>query len=340
VILDIPDLRIFPDPYIDIDEDRAKGLQVAARFNELTFSELVDFYYSITSVVPPRDARQYKRGLMAGAARTEASLALWENSVNGKSDFRSGNVLEVGCGTGPLIVSAASQYAKIVGVDIAFRWLVVAKKRLAEANLDVPLICACAEALPFRTGVFDRVIADSVLEHLSDQSEGLAEISRVMCPGGYLFVSSPNKFSLGPDPQVGIWGGGFLPMSWIAAYVRRNGGIPPKRHLLSAQALCKLIKETGFRSPRIALPPVPTGQRSHFGKGLRLLIDLYHLALRFPVSRQLLYWVGPLLHAVAEKPKRSLEREYTPTTGVLKGALENAGAFSDKHEDRENRHAF
>jgi SAM-dependent methyltransferase len=305
IIYDIPDLRIFGDPYIDLEADRAKGLRVAARFNELSFSELVDFYYSVTSVVPPKDARQYKRGLMAGIARTEAALDSWEGAVGTNGRPAAVSLLDVGCGTAPLLVAATSRYQKAVGVDIAFRWLVVAKKRLAEAKLEIPLICACAEALPFPDGVFDRVVADSVLEHLTDQQRGLAECHRTLRRGGYLFVATPNKFSLGPDPHAGLWGGSLLPSSWIAAYVRRSGGIPPKRYLLSAPALNKLIKNAGFCVPRIELPAVPAGQRSHFGKGMRLLIDLYHLARRLPVSRSLLYMIGPLLHAVAEKPSKA-----------------------------------
>ena len=302
IVLGIPDLRIFPDPYIDADADRAKGKQVAARFDELNFSELVDFYYSITSVVPAKDARQYKRGLMSGVARTEAALTSWENAIKVNGRNHSGRVLEVGCGTAPLLVSAKSRYQNIVGVDIAFRWLVVAKKRLAEAKLDVPLICACAEALPFPNAAFDRVIADSVLEHLGDQHKGLSEIYRVMGPGGYLFVATPNKYSLGPDPHAGIWAGGYLPERWVAAYVRRRGGIPPKRNLLSPRLLSRAIREAGFHPPRIELPAVPAGQRSHFGKGMQALIDMYLLAKRLPVSRQILRGIGPLLHCVAAKP--------------------------------------
>jgi SAM-dependent methyltransferase len=304
-VLGIPDLRIFPDPYIDVDADRAKGIQVAARFEDLSFPELLDFYYSITPVVPPKDARQYKRGLLAGVARTEAALASWENAIKSNGRFGSGKVLEVGCGTAPLLVSASCRYQQIVGIDIAFRWLVVAKKRLAEAKLDVPLICACTEALPFKAGVFDRIIADSVIEHLRDQSMGISEMHRVMRPGGYLFVSTPSKFSLGPDPHAGIWAGGFFPESWIAAYVRRKGGIPPKRHLLSGQGLHKLIKQAGFYSPRIESPVVPAGQRDHFGKAMRALIDLYHVARKLPVTRPLLHTIGPLLHAVAVKPNKA-----------------------------------
>ncbi|MGH2396602.1 MAG: hypothetical protein ACRDFW_06350, partial [bacterium] len=71
ILLGIPDLRVFPDPYIQAEPDRAKGLQVAARLVDLSFAELIDFYYSITPAVPPHHARQYTRGLMAGVGRAE-----------------------------------------------------------------------------------------------------------------------------------------------------------------------------------------------------------------------------------------------------------------------------
>src|SRR5262245_32531802 len=191
VILGIPDFRVFPDPYISMEADRAKGQRVAERFNDLDFPGLVDFYYSITDVVPPSQAQRFTRGLMSAPTRAEAALDAWE--AHGEGARESGRLLEIGCGTGPLLVAAAKRFDSVAGIDIAFRWLVVGKKRLAEAGLaDVPLICACAEALPFRAANFDRVVADSVLEHVADQEAVLKEAYRVMRPGGRLLLATPN----------------------------------------------------------------------------------------------------------------------------------------------------
>ncbi|HEX4899606.1 MAG TPA: methyltransferase domain-containing protein [Pyrinomonadaceae bacterium] len=299
VIFEIPDLRVFPDPYIDSEADRAKGLQVASRFEQSDFAALVDYYYSITSAVPVADAKRYTAGLLAGVARAEGSLISWEKSTTGNT--RAASLLEIGCGTAPFMVAAASSFKRVVGVDIAFRWLVVAKRRLADAGLDLPLICACAEALPFPDEIFDRVVADSTLEHVTDQPLALHECHRVMAAPGYLFVSTPNRFSIGPDPQVGLWSGSLLPERWLAAYVRRQGGIPPKRHLLSARKLSAMIRQAGFAPPRVMLPDIGKKQRSNFGSGAQLLIDLYQTAKQMPLSRQALELVGPLLHAVAAK---------------------------------------
>ena len=308
VVLGIPDLRTFSDPYVEVERDRKKGLQVSTRFDDLDFSQLVDFYYGMTPKVPRVHAQQYKKGLMAGVARSEAAMAAWEKAAdcNGQPGSSvSNSLLEIGCGTAPLLVGTAQKFSKVIGIDIAFRWLVVAKKRLQEANSDVPLICACAEALPFPNGSFDRIVAESVIEHVSDQERVLMECHRVMRPDGYFFVSTPNRYNLGPDPHTGIWAGSLLPKRWSAAYVCWKGGIPPKRMLFSARSLRQSIRAAGFSLPRIMLPTVPTAQRRHYGKGLQLLIDLYQVARRLPLSRQLLLIIGPLLQAVARKQGNS-----------------------------------
>jgi ubiquinone/menaquinone biosynthesis C-methylase UbiE/uncharacterized protein YbaR (Trm112 family) len=300
VVIGIPDLRVHSDPYIDMEGDRAKGVELAKKSVGLNFAEAVDLYYSLASKVPPNQARLFKRGLMAARYRAEESLKRWEaqNSQNGEAD----RLLEIGCGTAPLLVAAAAHYKRIVGIDIAFRWLVIARKRLEEAGLDIPIICACAEALPFPDAAFDRVVCDSVLEQVRDQQGALAECCRVARPSGRLFVSTPNRFSLGPDPHTGIWAGSYLPNWLIDIYVRRQGGNPPERQLLSAKSLARFIQGAGFDQPLILLPEVPAEQRSQFGKGMRMLIDLYQIARRMPVSRAVLRRIGPLLHAVAEKP--------------------------------------
>lgn len=301
VVCNIPDLRVSPDPYIDTEADRAKGLRVAEQSGALDFEGLIDFYYSITPVVPPQHARQYKRGLLGGLPRAKAALAAWENASTGQGGVTRGKMLEVGCGTGPMIVAASATYEQVVGVDIAFRWLVVAKARLAKAGLDVPLICACAEALPFHDSSFDCVVADSVLEHLQSPARALGQARRVMGPKARMFLATPNRFSLGPDPHTGLPAGGMLPESWVAAYVKRQGGIPPKRHLLSIFTLVRLLERCGFDRHRIFLPDIAPEQRAQFSGLMQAAIGAYHVAKRVPLSRYLLYLIGPLLYAVAER---------------------------------------
>lgn len=311
VLLGIPDLRIAPDPYIGIEADRAKGMELAQRYRGLDFEQTVDLYYSMTSVVPPLQATLFKRGLLAGPARARAALESWEAAA-GVVDASGMQLLEVGCGTAPLLSVAAGRYRGVVGVDIAFRWLVVARKRLEEAGLDVPLVCACAEALPFDTERFDCVVLDSVLEHLADAGAALDECRRVTVPGAALYLTTPNRFSLGPDPHAGVWAGGWWPDRLIARYVARRGGIPPRRRLLSAPGVRRRLRQSGFAQVRLYPPRIPSDQRARFDGFKRVLIDGYGLARRLPMVRGLLLGLGPLIAGVA---RRNASRRDPPHAG-------------------------
>lgn len=304
IIAGIPDLRLYPDPYIDMEADRKKALRVAEKLEQLRFSELVDYYYSMTSVVPPQHARQYKNGLLAAVERSAASLSVWHAASGaGKAEF----LLDVGCGTAPLLAAAVPHAKRLAGVDIALRWLMLGKKRLLETGLQIPLFCACAEALPFAGEQFDRVILDSAAEHFSDQQKGLAECHRVIVPHGRLFLSTPNRYSLGPDPHMGLPAAGYLPKRLQDRYALSQGAIPPKRNLLWVKTLPRLLRNAGFTPPRLLLPRISDTQREQAGSLLKRFVDLYLAAQAFPVSRHLLFLIGPSLLAVTEKPVSAQE---------------------------------
>ena len=299
VILGIPDLRIFADPYVDMEADRAKARALADRFAELDFRGLVEYYYRTTSVVTRRQAESFTSGLIGAVPRAESALDQWEGATPSKP--AATRLLEIGCGTAPLLIAASRRYGELAGIDIALRWLMVGKKRLLEAGLAIPLVCACAEALPFAPESFDRVIADSVIENVSDQSLTMSEAYRVLRPGGRLYITTANRFSVGPDPQIGMWATGFLPRRWVEARVRRQGALPPKRRLLSAWGVTQLLSRTGFTRARLSLPVFPTGQRAQLPAHVNSLVGVYHAASRLPVTRHMLWLLGPKFSVVSQK---------------------------------------
>lgn len=323
VIAGIPDLRLWPDPYIGFEEDRAKGITLAAACRGLSFADSVALYYRLTTVVPAFQARAFTRGLQSAVPRATFSLDRWgvecatggpglALAANERAESRSGpasaRLLDVGCGTAPLLVAASGRYERVVGIDVAFRWLILARKRLEEAGVESPIMCACAEALPFGRDEFTHVVLDSTLEHLHDPPSGLREVRRVMRSGGCLFLTTPNRYSLGPDPQAGIWAGGWLPDRVIGWWVRRRGGLPPHRHLLSSRVLRALLARTGFERVQVFVSPVPDAQRAGFGRSMRHVIDGYNRVVRSSLGRALLMRVGPVLHAVARKPESPVPR--------------------------------
>jgi SAM-dependent methyltransferase len=92
-----------------------------------------------------------------------------------------GLTLEVGCGTGRNLAFYPAG-AQVVAVDPGRRSLSRARRRGAR----VPLVRASAEALPFRSGAFDTVVASLVFCSVPDPASGLAEVRRVLAPGGAL----------------------------------------------------------------------------------------------------------------------------------------------------------
>lgn len=90
-----------------------------------------------------------------------------------------GRVLDLGCGTGrnlPLLPPRS------VGVDPALDPLRRARRRAPAARL----VQARAEALPFRAAAFDTVVSGLVFCSVDDPAAGLAEVARVLGPGGTL----------------------------------------------------------------------------------------------------------------------------------------------------------
>ncbi|NIV10088.1 MAG: methyltransferase domain-containing protein [Aliifodinibius sp.] len=301
IILDIPDLRVFSDPYVDMEADRDKGIKIYAKFDDYDFEGLIDYYYRITPVVTDDQAQQFKQGLMAGEARANAFLKSFNNGMKFNNEVKRESLLEIGCGTAPLLVAASERYKRAIGIDIAFRWLIVGKKRLQETNLDIPLICACSEALPFPDSVFTDVVAESTIEHVVDQTKTFSECYRVILPGGNLLLSTPNKYSIGPDPHTGVIAGGYLPESWTASYIERQGGIPPKRNLLTVRSLQALLRQSKFVFKDLKIPNLSQEQIQHYEGAFKFLAQLYRMIIKLPLSKWIMLRIGPLILAIARK---------------------------------------
>jgi ubiquinone/menaquinone biosynthesis C-methylase UbiE len=100
------------------------------------------------------------------------------------------DVLEVGCGTG-LVLQRIRQFAKSArGVDLSPGMLQKARER----GLDV--VEASATALPFPDDNFDVACSFKVLAHVPEIGKALAEMARVVRPGGYVVAEFYNPYSL------------------------------------------------------------------------------------------------------------------------------------------------
>ena len=171
ILCGIPDFRLQPDPYIALEADRAKGLHLGEAGQSRTFAQMLDYYYSITPEDPADLAVHWTAHALAEVAIAKEYLA--ESQLTGYS------LLDIGCSTGGMVAAASNLFHITVGVDCAFRWLVIGQLRLRELGVSAQLICANAETLPFASNQFDAITAVDVIEHVCDAQAMLRESRRL-----------------------------------------------------------------------------------------------------------------------------------------------------------------
>src|SRR5437764_5443755 len=106
-------------------------------------------------------------------------------------------VLDVGCATATRLIAAKARYptAHLMGVDTDERALAIARKKIAQHQIEVEVVQAGAEHLPFPTSSFDIVMSTLVFHHLPTEikQRAMQEIYRVLTPGGRFLLADLGK---------------------------------------------------------------------------------------------------------------------------------------------------
>ena len=295
VLYGIPDLRTGQDPYLSKKDDLAAATALAARAEKMDFRSLLASYYETNDKVPPSQVALFTHGTVAAGERAESTLAAWERQdARAATRPREGaTLLDVGCGTAPLAIAAARRGWRAIGLDVGLRWLVLARKRADEAGVAIPLVCANAEVLPFRDGAATRAGGESILENARDPDQTLHELARVLGHGGRLWLTTPNKRSLGPDPHLGVMAGGWWPERWLKRHAERAGKVYPTRRLFTTGSLRRSLEAADFAQVMIELPDVADAQKASQSFVMRGAIGADQLVKRVPVAGRVLRSVAP-----------------------------------------------
>ncbi|MFJ4657311.1 class I SAM-dependent methyltransferase [Nocardia sp. NPDC088792] len=109
-------------------------------------------------------------------------------------DVAGRRILDAGCGAGPLCAALRDRGAVVTGIDASAGMLELARRRIgSDADLRVADL---ADPLPFPDNAFDDVVSSLVLHYLEDWGPTLAELRRVLVPGGRLIVSVEHPFAI------------------------------------------------------------------------------------------------------------------------------------------------
>ena len=297
----LPDLRLeYPDPSVSLEDDLERAQELADAAAGCDFPDLLRHRWRFGDR-PAALVERFVAGDLGAVSRSDEYLDAIERA-RGRGLGAGDLVLEVGCGTGALAVAAAARGARVVATDISMRWIVVAAKRIAEAGAEgITLVCSSAEHPPFPPGSFDVVVASDVIEHAERQADFVAGCARMLKPGGMLFLATPNRFSLGLEPHVRLWGVGWLPRPLAERYVRavRKSGYDHV-HLLSAPKLRRVLRGAGLR-PRIVPPEIPPATQELYRGPELALVRTYNRVRRYAPVRAALLAVGPFFHVFARK---------------------------------------
>jgi SAM-dependent methyltransferase len=175
-----------------------------------------------------------------GVARARQLFRLWRNEPEDPAPFyelmareaiedlesevgslAGQRVADLGCGPGFFTSSLRGAGAEVVPVD----------NSIDEASLqgDPPpgFVLADAGNLPFPTGDFDGVYCSNLLEHTPHAPKVLEEISRILKPGGWAYISWTNWYSPWGGHAISPWHY-FGTRLGPALYERRHGGPPYK----------------------------------------------------------------------------------------------------------------
>lgn len=165
--------------------------------------------------------------------------------------------LDAGCGTGRFSRWLAGKGCQVCGVDASPSMLAAARDAASAAGFeDNPKfqLVDTVERLPFDNETFDGILCSSVIEYVDDPRRCLADLSRLLKPGGLLLLTAPNRSSLVRRSLVGVF------------HLSRAFGRPWPRYLeiskheYSRKKVWRLLEEQHFEVFRLSafggpLPP-------------------------------------------------------------------------------------
>lgn len=235
-------------------------------------------------------------GLGKSSAKGERGITKRLAALARQTPLRGERLLDIGCGDGVYTLRLADAFERVDAIDIQQERLDMFTARLRESEHAgrITVRAMSAAALDYPDEAFDLVMAIEVVEHVQDLPGALAEVHRVLRPGGRFCLTTPNRWFPVETHGVLIRGqrvsGARAPfVTWIRPVHRRFSDA----RTFTAGELRGYLNNAGLRlrSLDYMMPPF---DKSGVGRRIRPLTD--------GVERTPLRVFGMTLIATAEKP--------------------------------------
>ena len=188
--------------------------------------------------------------LRSGPDRARRQARMLARVLRDRDSTGPAVIIDLGCGDGSTLAATANENPghRFAGID----WSSDGLKQAHALGLTV-LRGGVAPGLPVADGVADVVIMSELIEHLVDPDGAIAEVRRVLRPGGSLLLSTPNLaawynrglLALGIQPV-------FSEVSLRGVYGRPGSVVAGHLRLFTRRALTEFLASSGFRCVTMA----------------------------------------------------------------------------------------
>ena len=202
-------------------------------------------------------ARSWDRDPSPIVALEERTIAPW------LADLRRKIFIEASCGTGRWLGHAAGGGGQVTGFDLSPAMLAEAA---AKPGLPGRVALADSRALPAENGCADIVLCALALGHMPPAETTVAELARVVAPGGTLIVTDFH-------PEASRAG-------WKRTFRGGREVYEVENHPYSIAAVCRVLAQTGFRLRELSEPCFGESERDVFPRAGRG--DLFEAACGRP----------------------------------------------------------
>jgi SAM-dependent methyltransferase len=140
------------------------------------------------------DEYQRLHGDQIGTGYGWGTYQVPEDELRVLGDVEGREMLELGCGAAQWSIKLAQRGARPTGLDFSSRQLLHARRLMAEAGVDFPLVEASAEEVPLPDESFDVVFSDHGAFNFADPLRLVPEAARLLRAGGLLAFCMPTPF--------------------------------------------------------------------------------------------------------------------------------------------------